>query len=174
MNYKDKYNELYKLLNTDSLTGVFSRHYIDENFEPVIINSFKKGLSVNLALFDIDCFKDINDTYGHIAGDRILKETAALLKKLLVFSDNDYLARYGGDEFLLLSVDTPQTAFKDKISNCIIALSLHEFHIDNNTITISASAGCTYIENTDFISALNTADKKLYAAKRAGRNRIEF
>ena len=96
------------------------------------------------------------------------------MKKLLVFSDNDYLARYGGDEFLLLSVDTPQTAFKDKISNCIIALSLHEFHIDNNTITISASAGCTYIENTDFISALNTADKKLYAAKRAGRNRIEF
>ena len=47
MNYKDKYNELYKLLNTDSLTGVFSRHYIDENFEPVIINSFKKPFALS-------------------------------------------------------------------------------------------------------------------------------
>ncbi len=174
MNYKEKYNELYKLLNTDSLTGVFSRHYIDENFEPIIAEASEKGLNANLALFDIDCFKDINDTYGHLAGDSILKETASFLEQLLVFSENDYLARYGGDEFLLLSIDTPQAAFKDKISNCIIALSLHKFHINNNTVTISASAGCAYIEDTDFISALNTADKKLYNAKRAGRNGVEF
>lgn len=174
MNYKDKYNELYKLLNTDSLTGVFSRHYIDRNFEPVIMDALDKGLPANLALFDIDCFKYVNDTYGHIAGDKILKETAALLKKLLVFSKNDYFARYGGDEFLLLSVDTGYDSFGNRVNECLVNISKHTFYADDNIITLSVSAGCTDLKDNNFLSALNTADKKLYLAKKSGRNRAEI
>lgn len=174
MNYKDKYAELCKQLNTDSLTKILSRHYIDENFENIICNSLDRELTVCLALFDIDNFKNVNDTYGHIAGDDILRQTAEALKKLLVFSDNDFLARYGGDEFILLSVGISYDSFTDKILTCVANIAKHKFYTDKSIITLSVSAGCADLKCRDFIYGLNVADKKLYTAKQLGRNRAEI
>ncbi len=175
MDYKQKYDKLCKQLNTDSLTGVLSRRYIDENFEKLILDADNSKTDASLAVLDIDHFKKINDTYGHIAGDRILCEMAELLTKQLVFSNNDYLARYGGDEFLVLSIGIDFDEFVRRIKECINSVCSHKFYISDTAVMLSLSAGCTFLyEGCGFASGLNTADKKLYIAKRGGRSRAEI
>lgn len=175
MDYKQRYNKLCRQINTDSLTGVLSRRYIDENFERLILEADKNKSDASLAVLDIDHFKRINDTYGHLAGDKILYEMAELLKKQLVFSNNDYLARYGGDEFLLLCVGIDFDEFVNRVKECINTVYSHKFYISDTSVTLTLSAGCTFLyEGCGFASGLNTADKKLYIAKREGRSRAEI
>lgn len=177
MKKKFTYEELCQLLYTDSLTSTLSRWYIDENFEKIINNSSENNQEISLALIDIDNFKRINDTYGHIIGDNILQQIAILLKQNLVCSENDYLARYGGDEFIFLSINTNYTDFTARLKQCLDNIFHFDFLSKNEKVKISISAGCADlkdIKEKNLSSCLNVADKKLYEAKKSGRNNLTF
>lgn len=164
------------MLYTDRLTEVLSRHYIDENFDCIINRALNDGREVCLALIDIDFFKNVNDAYGHITGDRILNQTAQFLKAELVCSQNDYLARYGGDEFAFLTVGTSYNAFAEKMRVCAKRLSEFDFPAGDAQIRLSVSIGCTdlkIVPEKPFSFHFQIADKKMYLAKQNGRNKVE-
>ncbi len=160
--------EIERISITDRLTGIFNRMRLDE----VLIqeqNRYERyGQVYSIILFDIDFFKKVNDTYGHIAGDSVLKETAALIKKQVRV--NDVFGRWGGEEFLLIC---PQTGGKDAhILAEKLRKSLAEYGF-SQVPSITASFGVACIKNAaNYNELLMNADKALYQAKDQGRNRV--
>ncbi len=177
MKQKYTYKELLSMLDTDSLTEILSRHYIDGNFDRIISQALSDSKEGCLAVIDVDFFKNVNDTYGHIIGDSILRQTAQFLKSQLVCSKEDYLARYGGDEFVFLSLGISYTAFAEKMSVCAKQLSKFNFSAGVEQIRLSVSIGCTDLKTTSekpFTFHFQIADEKMYRAKQNGRNKVEI
>lgn len=164
--------EMYKIqkeADTDNLTGIFNRQRFDKILEREIKSISHSTKKSSLLMFDIDCFKDINDTHGHLVGDEILKSLVKIVLTNIRF--NDVFARWGGEEFMILAPDTPlrdATILAEKLRSTIKNGSF----IDD--ITISCSFGVTNIEGSDSVkSVVDRADKALYSAKQNGRNRVE-
>ena len=112
-------NEIGQLQIRDSLTGIFNRRFIDERLPADILNSSVDLIPFTIIFADIDHFKLVNDTYGHVAGDHVLKEFAELLQKSMDGRD-DWVARYGGEEFLIHLKDrgiASAVEFTEKIRN---------------------------------------------------------
>ena len=162
------------LLFRDHLTGLFNRRFIDERLQVDIINnSIHKG-TLSLIMADIDLFKVINDTYGHLAGDFILKEISNILSSC-VRTDKDWVARYGGEEFLVCFPVTKEgkameiaERMRKKIENAV-------FEFKGVKIKLTTSFGVhTLLHDVDcdLESAINYADKNLYKAKQSGRNMV--
>ncbi|WP_457624628.1 EAL domain-containing protein [Persephonella sp.] len=153
----------------DSLTGVYNRNYLNELLNFIDISSYA------IVLVDIDYFKKINDTFGHEAGDRILREVAQILKKS-VRTDEDYIIRFGGEEFLiLLKKDRKKTGqILNAIRRIFQNIRAHRFIINGNPIKLTISAGIYDGPVKDFEEALRKADSALYRAKKEGRDRFEF
>jgi diguanylate cyclase (GGDEF)-like protein len=171
--------ELNRMIHTmneeiikDSLTNTYNRRYMEERLLVEVFNASNSKQPISVILADIDYFKKVNDTYGHIAGDHVLKEFAKIAK-LNIRKTTDWIARYGGEEFLIVLLNANENvAYKvaEKIrysleNECI------EFH--GMMIQITASFG-TYTLNNDKIMTYETlidlADKNLYTAKNNGRN----
>jgi diguanylate cyclase (GGDEF)-like protein/PAS domain S-box-containing protein len=157
---------------TDSLTEVFNRRYFFEiaNHEFEVAKRYQRPLSI--IMFDIDNFKQFNDTYGHQAGDELLRDVAQTAQQQL--READILARYGGDEFvILLSNSNTQDALQagERIQESIAA---HLSEMKDNRVNITLSMGIAECpKNLDTVDRLvQHADKALYNAKHAGRNRI--
>lgn len=177
MKQKYTYKELLCMLDTDSLTEVLSRHYIDENFDRIISRALSDGKEGGLAVIDIDFFKNVNDAYGHIIGDSILKQTAQFLKSQLVCTNEDYLARYGGDEFVFLSTGSSYDTFTKNMRSCAKRLSEFTFTSGSTQIRLSVSIGCANLkiaQENPFVSHFHIADEKMYRAKQNGRNTVEI
>ncbi|MCP4177645.1 MAG: diguanylate cyclase [bacterium] len=168
-----KYNVQLKLLSeTDELTQTYNRRafldILNEKIETT--TDYKKSFS--FAMLDIDHFKKINDTYGHLAGDDILKAFIKILRDNI--KNNDIIGRYGGDEFLILLTECPINNAIFLTNKIISSVRAYEYKIkDNKTIKLSCSAGiCQYNgETTDEL--ISKADDMLYAAKEKGRDRLE-
>lgn len=161
--------ELVELSIKDPLTGVYNRKKFDDTVDQWICLSRRYGYPFSLILFDIDNFKAVNDTYGHIVGDRVLKEVAVLIKQSI--REPDVFARWGGDEFAIL---LPQTDLPQARS---LAERLKEQIAENNPLRkpteITCSFGVTQFEDTDTkYSLLSRVDDLLLAAKTGGKNRI--
>lgn len=160
---------------TDSLTGLYNRRYLQEIFPKLLAQARRENLCVYATLLDLDFFKNINDKYGHIAGDYCLTFFSVQLKKESRVSD--YLFRLGGEEFLILSVHKnimEATNFAEKIRTRIESKSVQ---YDGQTINMTVSAGvsCTSEEDSaesTLENMLTQADIALYKAKNAGRNRV--
>jgi len=122
-------------------------------------------------MFDIDHFKNINDTYGHIAGDYVLKEVAAVAKSRL--RPDDILARYGGEEFAVVLPETELmggVAIAEQLRQLI---KEHTFEFEGERIPVSASIGAAQLApGHDAMNLIKSADVKLYDAKRSGRDRV--
>ncbi|RQD68096.1 MAG: GGDEF domain-containing protein [Tindallia sp. MSAO_Bac2] len=167
--------QLEKLSTVDPLTGLFNRRYFDTIFEDQFRLSKRSQIPISLLMFDIDHFKNINDTYGHIAGDKVLQEIGRIANDSLP-RKTDFLSRYGGDEFAIVLYDTNKEG-AIKVARRIQqhAASLTFVEIPDNKATITISIGiCSIIpedkaEPTDLI---RTADQALYESKANGRNRI--
>lgn|GEM_PF-5300827 len=168
-----------KLAITDSLTGLFNRRYFFDALEAEFSRAERSSSSLAIILFDLDFFKKINDTYGHSAGDLTLREvTACLLSSLRKI---DTASRFGGEEFIVALPGTTldrAVVVAERIRRCI---ETHPMCYQNATIRITASFGVSAHTGrnsqaataADAINALiNQADKALYAAKHAGRNRV--
>ena len=160
--------ELEKLATTDKLTGISNRLKFDQQLQHEIERAKRYKINLSLIMFDVDNFKMVNDTYGHIAGDHALKMIANLADKNK--RSVDILARWGGEEFIILQSDSNNDAA------IILAERIRE-NIENykfeKTGKITSSFGVTHFkENDDADSFIKRADEALYKAKKTGKNRV--
>lgn len=170
---------LEKLSVTDELTGLYNRRYLMEAISMEVTRSLRYGLPMSVIMLDLDRFKKINDTYGHTAGDQVLREIAVLLNNHKRASD--ILSRYGGEEFVILS---PMTDLKgalvlaEKIRGKVEQLVINT---DTNQLKVTISAGVTELMESEQMmevhevcnNILNRADNAMYRAKQNGRNQVE-
>lgn len=166
--------ELERLSMLDALTGVPNRRHLDERAAAEMALMRRKSTLLALVLFDLDHFKMINDTYGHAAGDIVLKTVAETARGLL--RPSDFIARIGGEEFTLLLPRTNMqgaATIADRIRQALMALNIiyAEFRIP-----VTASFGVTLLAETDadIAEAMSRADIALYRAKRDGRNMVRI
>lgn len=158
---------------TDSLTGLRNRHWLDERLPELLKEQAAGYPSCSLLMLDIDRFKDFNDQYGHLAGDRVLQSVANIVRDNL--RDNDAAIRYGGEEIILVLPDTNETnaeAIAQRLRQFI-----HEHEVQNYDGSllppVSVSLGVYTIEAGDTAEqVLSRVDTALYQAKRAGRDRV--
>ncbi|HEC69173.1 MAG TPA: GGDEF domain-containing protein [Candidatus Omnitrophica bacterium] len=166
------YKKLEKISLTDSLTHLPNRRYFMERYEDEFRRSEKFKFDLSFLMVDIDHFKNYNDTFGHLAGDVILREVANLLKENI--REIDFVGRFGGEEF---SIFLPQTSKEQAISVSErlrekIAESEIQAYDEKVKLTISIGVA-TFPENSrDKDLLIEVADKALYQAKQKGRNRV--
>ncbi|OAH97678.1 GGDEF domain-containing protein [Methylomonas methanica] len=156
----------------DPLTGLYNRLFLNENLERELLLAERQGYQVSVVMSDLDHFKMINDCYGHQAGDAVLKVFADIMKRHARASDLD--CRYGGEEFFLVLPDTSQQTASERAELIRSALVAQPVAVADRAIAVTASFGvATYPANGLSSAALiGAADKALYAAKDAGRNRV--
>jgi two-component system, cell cycle response regulator len=148
----------------DQLTGLFNRGYFDESFARLLAGDARTRGSFAVAIIDLDDFKTVNDRYGHAAGDEALRFAAGHLRA--AFRDDDIIARYGGEEFAVL-VRTDRASAVARLDAWRASL-----HASARIPRLSASVGVASLPEDGVTRALlDTADRRLYAAKAAGRNR---
>lgn len=155
----------------DSLTNVLNRNAYDMKINQVIRDYFKTGKIFCLLVIDIDHFKKFNDTYGHKAGDRVLKSVAASVQGSLRASDLFF--RYGGEEFVVILGET-QLDEAAKLAERICKEVEKDYYVDKGKkmiLTVSLGIACVKKEDTE-LSLFERADKALFVAKRQGRNRV--
>ncbi|MBE8591456.1 diguanylate cyclase [Pseudomonas sp. MAFF 301449] len=156
----------------DPLTGLPNRAAWSERLDQEVNAWHQHGNSLSLAMLDLDHFKRINDGYGHLAGDKVLKIIANVLRKRL--RPNDFIARFGGEEFVLLM---PNSSLSDALGVGEVlraAIEACPFHFKGEPVTITVSMGVAQLqpgERSDL--ALKRADEALYRAKAAGRNQVQ-
>ncbi len=166
------HDEIYRLTTVDGLTQVFNRRYFEDTLEREIARCNRYGRSLSLVILDIDHFKKINDTYGHLAGDYVLKHLASAVKTRI--RREDIFARFGGEEFavLLPEVDMKGAAvLAEKVRKLI---EKQKFEFDRQTIPVTVSLGVATLSSDvgEASDLIRVADGKLYEAKQGGRNRV--
>lgn len=166
-------NELRYLSRIDDLTGLLNRRVVIEKLGEEVRRSKRYGSELALIICDIDYFKEINDAYGHIAGDRILQVIATLFNESL--RSTDIIGRYGGDEFLLILPETSVEGAKEIAER--IRLSAEDFELQiggKQPIKVTLSLGIAKFnpDEEDIDDLIKRADNALYSAKGAGRNRV--
>ena len=155
----------------DPLTGIANRAALTERLELEFARIQRNNSSLLLTIIDIDHFKRINDGYGHLAGDKVLKIIAQELSKRL--RKTDFIARFGGEEYVILLPETPLAEGKKLIETLRLVIQACPFHFRGEPVTITFSAGIGQVcpqESLD--DAFERIDQALYAAKKAGRNSI--
>ncbi len=164
---------LLELSNTDHLTGLFNRRYLMEALEKEVQRSVRKGGNLSLIMLDIDHFKSVNDTYGHLQGDVVLQKVALHLQKEL--RSYDIAARYGGEEFVAVLPDASLTEATFVAERVRMAVQSAKFSGDLSKLSITASLGVASFPNKDCTTDgfIKMADDALYRAKDLGRNRTE-
>lgn len=155
---------------TDALTGLYNRRHFDNMIEREFLRSKRYGGNLSLAIIDIDFFKKINDTYGHLCGDYVLKETAYLIMDN--FRKTDMVFRYGGEEFVVILTETSLEQSLIPMERLRKTIENYEFKYENNLIKVTISAGVAFNSSETVNEFLNNADKALYEAKTSGRNRV--
>lgn len=172
MKMYQKTHSLEQAVNYDSLTGVFNRGVILPAVQEHITLFKRKHIVSSIAMVDIDRFKQVNDTYGHPAGDVVLHELASHIRQSI--RDTDKIGRYGGEEFIILM---PATSLDEalnlveRIRQDIAPMTWDDLSAD---LRITISAGVTEIHADDDLDELiSRADRALYQAKQQGRNRVK-
>ena len=169
-------DNMNKLAFSDPLTGIYNRRYINEKLPVDLLNAALLSQEISIIMADIDFFKDVNDKYGHLAGDQTLKNVAQILSGCIKRS-SDWVARYGGEEFLVCMPGADLETAKATAEHMRKSLEKSSTQYDGKEFSVTASFGIYSIkptgsENVDDL--LKHADEKLYDAKRNGRNRIEY
>ena len=170
---KKTLSEINRLIVIDELTKCYNRRYINEKL-PIDIESAKANkLPLSIAMIDIDYFKLINDKYGHLLGDLVLKDITNVIKNN-IRGKSDWIARYGGEEFLILFNDTSkEDAYNlSKRIKSIVENSIFKYDDIEINITISIGIASLSSETDDMDKLIRKADENLYKAKRSGRNYI--
>lgn len=166
------HEEIYRLTTVDGLTQISNKRFFTETLEREIARAHRYHRALSLVMFDLDHFKNINDTYGHLAGDYVLKQLASAVKQKI--RREDLFARYGGEEFAIIlpEISVPAAlTFAEKVRQLV---EDQEFRFENTAIDVTISMGVAGIsENVREVEALiKLSDEKLYAAKAGGRNQV--
>ena len=156
---------------TDPLTGLHSRQYLSADLTKRLALSQRNSRTFSIALLDIDHFKRINDTFGHLVGDRVLRRLAASLQEAM--RESDLVARYGGEEFVIVMPDTAIDAAEiaaERVRAHVEALELEELGGDRLTVSLGITEWI--VTDPDVATLIDRADKAMYSAKNAGRNKV--
>jgi diguanylate cyclase (GGDEF)-like protein len=167
------HEEIYRLMTVDGLTGLFNKRYFNEAHERELQRAVRYGRPLSILLFDIDHFKNINDRFGHVAGDALLKQLANAVREKL--RAQDILARVGGEEFgvLLPEVEKEGALFTAEKIRAVVEATVFSFDGEKMPATISVGVGTNTAKLATALALYGAADAALYAAKTRGRNRVQ-
>ena len=166
--------KMYEAALFDGLTRVFNRKYLEERLDSEIAFAVRHQTEFSAIMLDVDFFKKVNDTYGHLGGDEVLKTTAKVLAAGL--RTEDLLARYGGEEFVVLArgINVRQCCVLADRLRWAVSQTVVPF--EHHRIVVTVSAGVSALtccgDRRDKHTLLSIADGRLYQAKQAGRNRV--
>ena len=159
----------------DSLTGLYNRMHFNETIQKEWKRTYRYGRPVTFIMLDVDHFKKVNDTYGHLSGDIVLKTVAKTIKEKT--RDSDFVARYGGEEFAIILTETPLKngiVAAEKIRQAIESKKIKT--LNDKTVKVTVSCGVATVEPQTNIESpeklIDKADKALYKAKNTGRNKV--
>ena len=161
--------------NTDPLTGIFNRRFFMASITLMINNAKRENKASYIVLLDLDNFKNINDEYGHKAGDCVLEGFADLAGKSV--RSGDLFARYGGEEFIMLISCDNENEVGILVERIREKTEKMEVEVDNTVISVTTSIGVSSVlsgSDDDIENAISYADKALYMAKKEGKNRTVF
>jgi len=166
-----KLQHMSELVREDQLTGSLNRRGLDDVFERESARADRRGTPLCVALLDLDNFKKLNDTYGHLVGDGALRHLVKVVKDTL--RSMDVIARFGGEEFLILLPETTVDAASSAMVRVQRELTRHFFLHDNEKTLITFSCGVALRQpNEDQASLTARADRAMYRAKQSGKNRV--
>jgi len=166
------HEEIYRMTIIDGLTQIHNKRYFLEFLDREMARCSRYDRPLSLVMFDVDHFKKLNDTFGHLAGDYVLKTLAGLVSKQI--RKEELFARYGGEEFSIIMPETPGKKagiFCDKIRRII---ETTPFTYENKEVKVTISIGlATMAKHRETLSFIKAADEMLYLAKANARNRVE-
>ncbi len=166
--------KLYESSTRDALTGAYNRSHFDERLRAEIAFASRHAAETSLVIIDIDHFKGVNDTYGHQAGDVVLKELVAVAQRSV--RAEDVFARFGGEEFAVIMRAVNLAGARQFAEQLRLALAATPILVEGKTIRITLSAGCACMTccsaAVTAAELVRVADRRLYLAKTGGRNRV--
>lgn len=170
-----QYHEaVYSMMTRDGLTGVLNKRSFIELLGREYRQAAARGTQLSLVLFDIDHFKSVNDTHGHLAGDEVLQEIAQRIESTI--ADHNIFARYGGEEFAILLPDYSLEEAAWLAEDCRVVVEALPFQTNAGDLPITVSIGAASVAALDShvneLELVQAADVKLYEAKHGGRNRV--
>ncbi|MCF7893875.1 MAG: GGDEF domain-containing protein [Candidatus Omnitrophica bacterium] len=168
------YNRLQELSIRDYLTGVYNRRFFNQRVEEEFLRSKKLKNKLSFLMIDIDDFKKINDTYGHLVGDAVLERCSALISEGV--RQIDFVGRLGGEEFGVLLTDTDKAGAIMVSERICSRISQEKIKVFDESLNMTVSIGvATYPSNTIYMDLFTEiADKALYRAKAAGKDRVSW
>ncbi len=178
---KEQQRQILELSRYDGLTGVANRRYFVERVEEIFRHQKRRKFVFSLIVIDLDYFKNINDKYGHLVGDKVLQSVSSVINENI--RSTDLIGRYGGDEFVVLLIDYVErvsaetiTLHCQKIDEIRSLFSEHKIEIPQGFLSYSATFGVAMYEDgvNNFHALFEQADKALYHAKRNGRDCIGY
>jgi diguanylate cyclase (GGDEF)-like protein len=165
------HEEIYRMTIVDGLTQIHNKRYLFEALDKELIRARRYDRQLSLLIFDIDYFKNINDQYGHLAGDYVLRELARIVQERI--RRDEVFARYGGEEFVIVLPETPLAGGVSLAENLRARVETHPFSFQGERIPVTISVGCAMLgEEKTAAELIQRADDRLYEAKRGGRNRV--
>ncbi|MFO8073484.1 MAG: GGDEF domain-containing protein [Polyangia bacterium] len=166
------HEEIYRMTIIDGLTGVFNKRYFLEALEREMSRSQRYDRPLSVLMFDIDHFKPVNDTYGHLAGDYVLQALARVISTRA--RREEIFARFGGEEFVILLPETEKEGAMELAEQLRRRVADYDFVFEGEEIPITMSVGVATVRGEGFSESelIKLADDKLYEAKKAGRNCI--
>ncbi|MBN2192941.1 MAG: GGDEF domain-containing protein [Polyangiaceae bacterium] len=170
---EDVLRQLYESSKRDALTGAYNRQHFEERLTAEVAYAIRHATEVGLVLFDLDHFKQVNDTHGHPAGDTVLRRVAAIVMQRL--RTEDIFARVGGEEFVVLLRGSDLKSAARVGERLRAAVATAQVHHEGTLIPVSISVGCASLQPTDENGGqelVEVADRRLYLAKNSGRNRV--
>lgn len=166
---------LYEQTIRDPLTGLYNRRYLDDFFNRELNLAVRENKALSVVMADLDNFKNINDKYGHEAGDAVLKSVSRLLKENMRVTDST--CRIGGDEFLLVLVDTELSAATQRLQRIRDIIKQEKIYFNNRllpAITLSVGIAEAPAQGETVNEIIRVADEALYLAKQSGKNKMHF
>jgi two-component system cell cycle response regulator len=166
------HEEIYRLTTVDGLTQIFNKRYFLETLEREVSRCHRYGRQLSLAMIDIDHFKQVNDTYGHLAGDYVLKQLASAVKTKI--RREDVFARYGGEEFAVILPEIELAGAVATAEKLRKVVEKQKFVFEEQVMPVTISIGVAAIKAdiTEMQPLIKLADERLYDAKQKGRNRV--
>ncbi|KNY18449.1 diguanylate cyclase [Shinella sp. SUS2] len=170
LTFRERYEDLLDRSGRDALTGVYDRSRLEFEAPRMLSAMLAEGKPMTLMIIDADHFKDVNDRFGHLAGDGVLKDIAASLQRALRTSDR--LFRFGGEEFVVICEDISPAVGTERAQMLRQAVEAEIRRPDGVPVTVSIGIANSYSDGTTLNALLSAADARLYAAKNGGRNRV--
>ncbi|HAX61415.1 MAG TPA: hypothetical protein DCX95_02495 [Elusimicrobia bacterium] len=166
------YLKVEEMSRTDGLTGLYRRGYFNERLKEEELRAKRSNGRFSILMMDIDHFKKVNDTYGHQAGDTVLKTVAEILKNSIY--ETDFAARYGGEEFVVIFPKTDPDGLKIKAEKIRQKIQDSEITVGLEKIKVTASFGIAHYPKDSQVAeeVLRCADMSLYKSKQTGRNKV--